>query len=288
VIGLWVLCHEDRRGRWAFFTPALLVAAIQCFHNVWFFDTLTGGYAAIEKMHPWAHGTKGTWTAPFLEGAAGTLLSPSHGLFVYCPWVALALALLPWSAGRIASEPADGIRSRPSDSLPPLRGRVGVRGRHGGLPESPLTLSLPHQGGGDQTVSAGACLAQGTGNGPGSSLARWVLWALVPYFVLLSKYSCWWGGHCFGPRFWIDVNPVLALVVAAGLDWARDRCRPALIGLALAAAVAIGCQAVGFLCYPSSWHGAPENADRHHERLWDWRDSELTRCWREGIRPRSW
>ena len=224
-VGLWVLAHEDRRERWTFFAPALAVAAFQCTYNVWFFDTLTGGYAAIEKMHPWAHGTKGTWTAPFFEGAAGTLLSPSHGLFVYCPWVALALALLPWSVSRI---------------------------------------------------------------GPAASLPRWLLWALAVNFVLLSKYSCWWGGHCFGPRFWIDANPLLALILAAGLDWTRDRCRPLLAGFALTAAVAVAFQTVGFLCYPSSWHGSPSNADRHHERLWDWRDSELTRCWREGIRPRAW
>jgi hypothetical protein len=45
---------------------------------------------------------------------------------------------------------------------------------------------------------------------------------------------------------------------------------------------------VGFLCYPSTWHGRPTNADRDHTRLWDWADSEVTRGIREGIKPPSW
>src|SRR5262249_7845751 len=36
-------------------------------------------------------------------------------------------------------------------------------------------------------------------------LLTWLLAALVPFFLLLAKYAVWWGGHCFGPRYWIDV-----------------------------------------------------------------------------------
>jgi hypothetical protein len=112
--------------------------------------------------------------------------------------------------------------------------------------------------------------------------------SLAPYFALLATYSCWWGGHSFGPRFWIDAVPLFALALGLGLDWAWTRCRPAL-ALALAAAtVSVAVQGIGAWCYPSSWHGSPTNADRHHERLWDWRDSELTRCLKEGPRPRAW
>lgn len=56
----------------------------------------------------------------------------------------------------------------------------------------------------------------------------------------------------------------------------------------ITAALSIGIQTVGFLAYPSSWHGTPTNADRDHPRLWHWHDNEVTRCWREGVKARMW
>lgn len=225
-VAVAVMASRGRAERWAFTLSAAAVAVALAAYQVWFFDTLAGGYAAIERMHPWAHGTRGTWTAPFLEGALGTLVSPSHGLFVYCPWVAAALGLLPWTW------------------------RLLPRGPVGAAPKA-------------------------------------LLIALLPSFVLLSKYSCWWGGHCYGPRFWIDANPIFAVALAGALEWARRRGRGAMIGFAALAAWSAALQLVAMVCYPSSWHGRPVNADRHHERLWDWRDSEPMRCLREGPRPRA-
>jgi hypothetical protein len=229
-LAAWVLVHHDRRRRWAFVLPAAAAAMILLAYNVYFFNAPAGGYKAIERMHPWAHGTRGTWTAPFLEGAAGTLFSPSHGLFVYAPWVLPALIALPWS----------------------MRDRLSRR-----------------------------------------SPAFWLIGSLAPTFVLLSKYSCWWGGHCFGARFWIDANPAFAVALGLALAWAWDgaparRRWPWRVALAASIACAAAAQAVGFLAYPSTWHGTPTNADRDHARLWDWSDSELTRCLREGPRPPSW
>lgn len=231
----WVLSHHGRAGRWAFTTGGAAVATGLLAYNLYFFDVPMGGYAAIEQMHPWAHGTRGTWTTPFLEGASGTLLSPSHGLFVYAPWVAFVLAVLPWS-----------------------------------WTEARRDLT-----------------------GPSRSLAGWTLAGLLPTFVLLSKYSCWWGGHCYGPRFWIDAGPALALAAALALRWAfgaRARTVRWLVpaGIAVGFVAALAIQTVGFLCYPSTWHGRPTNADRDHARLWDWRDSEVTRGLSEGIKPRLW
>ena len=51
-------------------------------------------------------------------------------------------------------------------------------------------------------------------------LMTWLLWAVVPFFFMLAKYSVWWGGHCFGPRYWTDVIPLFAIVLAFALDWA--------------------------------------------------------------------
>lgn len=113
----------------------------------------------------------------------------------------------------------------------------------------------------------------------------WALCGLVPFGLLLSKYSVWWGGVTFGPRYWIEAAPLLGILLAFALDWCRLHVRPLLIPFALAIAWSIGIQAVGAFCYPSSWNLSPANVDTHHERLWDWADNEVFRCLREGRKP---
>lgn len=225
VIGLWALRHLDRPARWAFFGPAFAIGGLWAAYNVHFFDTLTGGYAEIERMHPWAHGTHGTFTGSLIGGGLGTLFSPSHGLLVYSPWVLVV------GAGLF---------------------RASVRRR---LFE-------------------------------GGSLPGWLMAGLAPSFALLATYSCWWGGHCFGARFWIDATPILALGLAAAVGGGNAENRFRMANGLVAAAVLVN--AVGFLCYPSTWHSTPTNADRDHARLWDWRDNEVTRGLSEGVRPRAW
>jgi hypothetical protein len=217
---LWVARYHGRRLGWFLPAPLLLGAAL-IGYNLWFFGSVAGGQPGIESLHPTLHGTEGIWTGRLLEGAEGTLFSPSRGLFVFCPWVVLALAALPATAKRIGERP----------------------------------------------------------------LVGWLLVALVPYGLLLSKYSIWWGGHCFGPRYWTDAVPLFAVMLAFGLEWAWSRSKPLLVLFGLAIGFSVAVQAVGAFCYPSTWNWEPANVDTHHERLWDWADSELSRCLREGVKP---
>ncbi len=216
--------------RIGFAISATAIALLWSSWNVYFFDHLTGGYAEIEKMHGWAHGVKGSWSTPLATGLAGTLLSPSHGLIVYCPWV-LAILALPYTHRKIG-DPCDRR----------------------------LAIVL-------------AC-------------------SLVPTTILLSKYGCWWAGHCFGPRFWIDSTPIFALFAAgfwASVETAKRVTKVASRAVLAAGAIwAAGLQAVAVVTYPTTWHSVPTNADRDHERLWDFEDNEVTRGLREGPRPREW
>jgi hypothetical protein len=109
------------------------------------------------------------------------------------------------------------------------------------------------------------------------------LWGLIPYFVLLSGYTVWWGGFCFGPRYWTDAVPLFAVILACGLEWARARAGPVLLVLAVTIVWSVGVQALGAFCYPSSWNLKPTNIDTQHDRLWDWADSEMTRCLQEKV-----
>jgi hypothetical protein len=220
VVVLWLLRTRPKGLAW-FLPPALPIAAALLAYNLWYFDALEGGQAQLEALHPTVHGVRGVWTGDLLAGASGTLLSPARGLFVFCPWVALALLALPATAPRIRAYP----------------------------------------------------------------VVAWLIAGLLPYFLMFAKYSVWWAGHSFGPRYWIDATPLLAILLGFALDWCRLRCRPLLFPFALAILWSVAVQAVGAFCYPSSWNLSPANVDRHHERLWDWRDSEIVRCLREGRKP---
>jgi hypothetical protein len=223
VIVAWVVWNQPRRLAWFLLAP-ILGAHVLFNYNTWHFGTLIGGQAKLEALHPLIHGVTGTWSGSLVEGAAGTLFSPNRGLFIFSPWIAVALgvAAVPAVARRIASE----------------------------------------------------------------GLIAWLLAALGPYFFLLAKYSVWWGGHCFGARYWTDVIPLFAIVLAFGLDWIQTHSR-ALAALSyLTIAVSIGVHGIGAFCYPSTWNLSPANVDLHHERLWDWRDTELSRCLIERIRGR--
>ena len=119
------------------------------------------------------------------------------------------------------------------------------------------------------------------------SLICVLIGTLIPYLIILSKYSVWWGGHCFGPRYWTDVVPLFAIVFAFGLDWMLARSRVLVAISAMAVIFSIAVQLIGAFCYPSSWNLQPRNVDLHHERLWDWRDTELSRCLIERFRTWS-
>ena len=160
VVVLW-LARTQPKGLFWFLPAPLLGAIFLLYYNLGYFGELTGGQAELEQIHRGIHHLSGPWSGELVAGALGTLVSPSRGLFIYTPWVALALATTPLVASRIA----------------------------------------------------------------GHRLIAWLLFALVPYFLLLSKYAVWWGGHCFGPRYWTDVIPLFAILLAFGLDWAIDRSR---------------------------------------------------------------
>jgi hypothetical protein len=215
VILAWVARTQPRRLGW--FLPAPVLGAVALLsYNLWYFGAISGGQAQLEGMHLRVHGVRSMWAESLLEGAVGTLFSPNRGLFIFSPWIAVALglALVPAVARRLAA--------------------------HG--------------------------------------LVCWLLAAVVPYFLLLSKYAVWWGGHCFGPRYWTDVIPLFAIVLAFGLEGMPANARALGAVLALTIGFSIGVQAIGAFCYPSTWNQLPENVDLHHQRLWDWRDTELSRC----------
>ncbi len=214
----WAAWTHPRLLGWFLPAPIILGLALLGYHQ-YYFNGMTGGQDQIEAQHRRIHAVAGPWSGDLAEGMAGTLVSPSRGLFVFSPWVALAIAVLPVSFRKIA---------------------------------------------------------------PGS-LVRWLCLALIPYLFVLSKYAVWWGGGCFGPRYWTDAAPIFGVLLAAALDWAWDRSRLLIIAFAAVILFSAAIQAIGAFCFPSTWIFYPTDIDIDHKRLWDWRDTEISRCIRESI-----
>jgi len=116
---------------------------------------------------------------------------------------------------------------------------------------------------------------------------RWCALAAAVQFGLYAFYSVWWGGHTYGPRYLLDLLPLLVPLAAAGTEALRaSRPAKAAAGAALAWSVALA--ATGAFCYPAeAWNTSPSSVDLNHERLWDWRDPQFIRCWRTGPSPQN-
>lgn len=214
VILAWVAWHHPRRLGWFLPAPAVIGTALVTY-NLYYFGTLSGGLAELQALLPKVHRVPGPWSGDLREGMAGTLLSPARGLFVYCPWVALAVLMVPWSLRRL----------------------------------EPRTLAF------------------------------WMVASLVAYLLMLSKYAAWWGGHTFGPRYWTDATPLLAILLALGLEWSRTRFRLGMYCFVPLVLAAVAFQVIGAFLFPdSTWNDVPVDVDQHHERLWDWSDNPITRC----------
>jgi hypothetical protein len=216
-LAVWAVAALRARGLWLV-APAGAVGLLLLAYNQAVFGNWVGGVGEIEALGHAQHAVGGSITQEPLVSFTGTLVSPARGLFVYTPWVLLALLLLPrtWRA---------------TGAFGPLRA---------------------------------------------------VLLGLLPFYAVVGSYSVWWGGWSFGPRYWTEAMPLFGVLLGFALAWAREHSRPFRAGLGAAIAVAIAIQAIGAFCYPSSWNEFPGPVDLHHERLWDWRDTELHRALQEG------
>ena len=115
----------------------------------------------------------------------------------------------------------------------------------------------------------------------------WCLAAAVAQFALYACYSVWWGGHTYGPRYLVDMLPLLIPIAAEGATvLARSRLSSVVAAGALAWSVALA--ATGAFCYPAErWNTSPDEVDVRHERLWNWRDPQFVRCWTTGLSPQN-
>ena len=122
---------------------------------------------------------------------------------------------------------------------------------------------------------------------PEYSALRWCGLAALAVYGLYASYSVWWAGHTFGPRYMLDLLPLLVPLAAGGIGAARlPRAAVAFGALALTWSVIVA--GTGAFVFPNErWNLDPRDVDRHHERLWDWSDLQIVRCWERGPSPQN-
>lgn len=119
------------------------------------------------------------------------------------------------------------------------------------------------------------------------SLLLRVVAPMAAYLIAWGQYAVWWGGHSYGPRYAADI--AIPAGVLLGCAWSTPPWRRGASVLRAAFVCwSVAVQAIGAFCYPGgAWNSIPADVDRAHDRLWDWRDSQIVRTVTAGMYARE-
>lgn len=115
-------------------------------------------------------------------------------------------------------------------------------------------------------------------------IGRAMAWALGLWFVVhllvVSRWTLWWGGHCWGPRFLTELMPALLVLSTPAVAWLwRYRPGKALVLVLIGWSILL--QGTGaYTRAAHRWMSDPVDIDQAPGRLWDWRDPPFLYPWR--------
>ncbi|MFO1491670.1 MAG: hypothetical protein U1F77_14655 [Kiritimatiellia bacterium] len=93
--------------------------------------------------------------------------------------------------------------------------------------------------------------------------------SVAAHLVVISRFSHWWGGHCYGPRFMTEVMPFLLLLILPLLP-RLESSRAWKTVFALAIAWSVYTQAAGVYSQRATEWCRTWDIDAHPEHLWSW------------------
>jgi len=120
-------------------------------------------------------------------------------------------------------------------------------------------------------LALGVLLPRGRGALPGRVVAAVAAW-LLAHVLVVSRYSHWWAGHSYGPRFLIDVMPGAILLSAPTFARFWQSRRPARWLLMSLVGWSVFTQIGGAFGRALDWVRDPVNVDRAPGRVWDLTD----------------
>jgi len=119
------------------------------------------------------------------------------------------------------------------------------------------------------------------------ALFRFLGLTVVVFIVYMGKFYAWWGGHCFGPRYFTDIMPILVIFMVFSMDRIKKKGVTRAV-LAALVVYSLLVQIMGVFIYPDGWNNILEDDKGfHREYLWKCRDSQLVRCIKRAIKNRQ-
>ncbi len=113
-----------------------------------------------------------------------------------------------------------------------------------------------------------------------------LIW-FAAHLLVMSAFQTWWGGHCWGPRFFTELMPALTVLCVPSVVWLRKR-RSGRIVLTVLIAWSVLLQGIGALDPKADrWLVDPVDIDQAPQRLWDWSDPPFLYRLRGLIRARN-
>lgn len=119
-------------------------------------------------------------------------------------------------------------------------------------------------------------------------LTGWMAALLIAHWLLISLFRpIWWGGHCYGPRYFTDVTPLLTFFLIPVFErwsgkaaWFRQ---PSAVAFLVLTGLSFLIHARGAMSGEVwRWNVDPVSVDVRPERVWDWHDPQFLR----GLLPR--
>jgi hypothetical protein len=129
------------------------------------------------------------------------------------------------------------------------------------------------------------------GGGAGKQL-RWLRLSGIAivfiHWLVMSSVVIWWAGHCYGPRFFTDITPILIFLLIP----AAQRLMAGNVPLAAGFALLLGWSAFTHFQGATSkaasdWNVTPINIDaKPSPRVWDWSNTSFLAAFRSASPPR--
>jgi hypothetical protein len=123
---------------------------------------------------------------------------------------------------------------------------------------------------------------------PFPRLAILCLAIIVAHLIVVSGFTPWWGGHCFGPRYtaslvpWFVLLGILAIKARAARRAKHEPARHSrrwkmeIAFGAMLLLISVGINARGAMnVATAAWNQKPVNVDEHPERVWDWKHPQF-------------
>jgi hypothetical protein len=119
---------------------------------------------------------------------------------------------------------------------------------------------------------------------------EWLGIAIIGFhWLLISLYEDWWGGHCFGSRYFSDLTPLFIFLLFPAIALLfRPGHRAVTSAFLVLAAISFFIHFRGATSWATmEWNSIPSNIRSDPGRIWQWRDLQFLRGLPEPIASRS-